>query len=373
MTAHGEILDKVSQLSAFNVELAEEIALLEEARDDLELRFETNLSDLNKAIYELPVVIDVLILEKPPPLQLTFTGGLLNALWTVVRLKKPQPTLGAVQAVMAKICGAEVEMQAAQKGATEKKIATADLACKTAEHIERCSSACRTVTDAQTQTQCSLDTAKRRIESARQEISNNNRMSEEMANKARQHDQRVEGNKLLFWTTCWIPIVNIVTIPVAMCLEAENKNLAASFRAVAANLEAEIATKTAEQRSLEATRSELDVVLQKLNLAYREAEERARHATELRDQAKVNLDRYGIISTRVRDVLKALDFVGDGGNVSAEGWDQARFLGLHALKGMLITLRERGLLASECFEVAERMESLTELEKGGRGLEELEF
>lgn len=66
MAEHAEILDKVAQLSALGAELVEEITLLEDGRGCLDQRFDTNLSDLNRSISQLPVVVDVLILEKPP-------------------------------------------------------------------------------------------------------------------------------------------------------------------------------------------------------------------------------------------------------------------------------------------------------------------
>ena len=67
MATHTEIVEKVSQLSVLSAELVEEIALLEGGRDALDQRFDANLSHLNQAISQLPVVVDVLMLEKPPP------------------------------------------------------------------------------------------------------------------------------------------------------------------------------------------------------------------------------------------------------------------------------------------------------------------
>ena len=66
MAAHSEILEKVLELSALSVALVEEVVLLEGSRDDLEQRFDVNLSHLNQAILQLSVVVDVLMLEKPP-------------------------------------------------------------------------------------------------------------------------------------------------------------------------------------------------------------------------------------------------------------------------------------------------------------------
>ncbi|KAK4205448.1 hypothetical protein QBC40DRAFT_260727 [Triangularia verruculosa] len=373
MASPTDILDKLSQLSVLNVGLTKDIKLLEEGRNQLELRFKTDLSRLNQAIRELPAVVDVLVLDKPPPLKLTSEGGLLVALRTADDTKAWYPSSGVVQTVIADICSVEVEMLASRKDAMEKKIATAELACKAAEHMELCSSVGRTVTNSLAQTQHSLETTNSRIASTQQQIAENNRMSAEMANQAQVHQQRVEESNLLFWTTFWIPVVNFVTIPVSMAWEAENKALVASCHATAATLAAEMATKIAEKNSLDTTRSELEVALNRLNVACNEAEERARHATEVRNQARVLMDQYSIVTTQVRDVLQALDFMGEGGNISAESWDEARFLGLQALKGMLVTLREKALLAPECLEVAKKVEGLKELQIGVGRLQELDF
>ncbi|KAK3379008.1 hypothetical protein B0T24DRAFT_589614 [Lasiosphaeria ovina] len=336
MATHGEVLKKVSQLAVLNAELVEEIASLEQAKTDLDQRFETNLSCLYQAIRELPVVIDVLMLETPPPLKLTFV----------------------VRTVMADISRVEGDMRASQQEASKGMIATADLACKAAEHIELCSSVGRTVSDAQRRTKSSLDESNRRIASAQQEIADTNRMSSEMASQARRHDENAEGNSILFWTTFWIPIVNAVTIPVSLSLEA---------------LTAEIVTKSAEKVSLEAIRYDLDNSLARLNLAQGEANERARHAAGLRDQAKLLMDNYGIVTTRVKDVLRALDHLGVGEEVTAEGWNEVRTLGLLAFKGLLVALKERELLAPECSGVAEMLEGLKGLEDKACGAWELEF
>ena len=66
MATHADVLGKVSQLSLSNAQLVREISALEEGRDRLDRRFESNLSSLNQAIRALPAVIDVLLLEQPP-------------------------------------------------------------------------------------------------------------------------------------------------------------------------------------------------------------------------------------------------------------------------------------------------------------------
>jgi hypothetical protein len=101
------------------------------------------------------------------------------------------------------------EMRASRQEAADKKLATADLACKAAEHIELCASVGRTVSEAQQRTQNALDTANGQIASAQQEIEDTNRMSSEMTNNAETHDERAKGNNivklsyyilaLLFW------------------------------------------------------------------------------------------------------------------------------------------------------------------------------
>ncbi|KAK0721820.1 hypothetical protein B0T26DRAFT_673596 [Lasiosphaeria miniovina] len=179
----------------------------------------------NQAIRELPVVTDILMLETPPPSKLTFVA---------------------------------------------------------AEHIELCSSVGRAVSDAQGRTKNSLDQSNGQIASAQQEIADTNRMSSKIASQARRHDENAEGNSILFWTTFWIPIVNVVTIRLPLP-SSRKQRLAASCRETAQRLTAEIVTKSAEKVSLKAIRYGLDSSLARLNLAEGEANERARHAAGFRD------------------------------------------------------------------------------------------
>jgi hypothetical protein len=55
----------------------------------------------------------------------------------------------------------------------------------------------QTVSNAQTQTQTSLDTTSKRIACAQQEIKENEQLSAEMSAKARDHDERAEGNNVV--------------------------------------------------------------------------------------------------------------------------------------------------------------------------------
>jgi hypothetical protein len=66
MESQPSILGTVCQLSYTNAALFEELAVLEDGRNHLDRRFESDLSALNKTISELGPVMDVLLLEKPP-------------------------------------------------------------------------------------------------------------------------------------------------------------------------------------------------------------------------------------------------------------------------------------------------------------------
>ena len=66
MESQSSISGTVCQLSHTNADLFQELAALEDGRNHLDRRFESDLSALNKTISELGPVIDVLLLEKPP-------------------------------------------------------------------------------------------------------------------------------------------------------------------------------------------------------------------------------------------------------------------------------------------------------------------
>ena len=74
---------------------------------------------------------------------------------------------------------------------------TADVACKAAEHIQLCTSIRTAVSDAQTNTQVAIDTNSRDVARAQQVILENNRLSTEMAAKAKAHDEEAEGNNVV--------------------------------------------------------------------------------------------------------------------------------------------------------------------------------
>jgi len=123
---------------------------------------------------------------------------------------------------------------------------------------------------------------------------------------------------------------------------------------------------------LESSLKELDEILTKLKIASDLSVEAGKQSSALRDQARVLTDKYNLITTCTRDMLQALSHIND--DVSAELWDSVRFSALYALKGMLKTLRDRDLLASECSPVADMIDNLPELEEMSRiQLEEIEW
>lgn len=63
-----------------------------------------------------------------------------------------------------------------------------------------------------------------------------------------------------------------------------------------------------------------------------EAAQRATQCSNLRDQARDLTDKSNIITTRIRDVLRACIQVSD--DMKAEHWDSVRITALVALKGM---------------------------------------
>lgn len=63
---------------------------------------------------------------------------------------------------------------------------------------------------------------------------------------------------------------------------------------------------------------------------------------------------------RFRDVVRALGCLSAGEGMSVEGWEQQRALGLVAVKEMLVTLREGGMLKAEGGGVLGRLEGTEE-------------
>jgi hypothetical protein len=307
------------------------------------------------------------------------------------------PTLSTVQTAVSNISKVESNIQASQKEASAKKIDTADLASKAAGHIDRCSSVHTQVSDAQTQTRALLDTTERHIVRAQQQIEENLKLSADMASEATSRDEQAEGNNLVYTeptTDIYLHVGTqmdpVLTVPAALldyfldsggeyhhhphrpdhgkvCFRPasflpsrnhpliqntnrEHRHQAAACRDMVTKLNAEVKEKSAEKLELETTSSQLNGALSDLKVAGAEAQQTAKQASKLQDQAKALTDQYGLITTRVRDVLRGLGHVRH--DVSAELWDETRFNALLALRGMLTTLKERGLLSPKSLLVA---------------------
>ena len=104
-------------------------------------------------------------------------------------------TLKSVQAAINTISTVQGSMQASQDEGSAKKIETADLAAKAAQHIAECSTLQARVSNAQRLTQASLDSTKRQISCAQEQIDECSRFSADMASKAAHHEKEAEGNK----------------------------------------------------------------------------------------------------------------------------------------------------------------------------------
>jgi hypothetical protein len=136
----------------------------------------------------------------------------------------------------------------------------------------------------------------------------------------------------------------------------EKQNLAAVCRGMVAKLNAEVEEKSTEKLELEMTSRRLNGALSELKVADNEAQQTAKQASKLRDQAIALIDQYGLITTRIRDVLRALGHVRH--DVSAEIWDETRTTALLALRGMLTALKERGFLTPKSLLVAGTVENV---------------
>lgn len=307
---------------------------------------------------------------------------------------------------MASILRVERDMQSSHKKATRNRNATADLASRAARHSDLCSWVASTVSEAQDRIQYSLKAANGRMANAEEKMAGTNAASQLMADQAKRHDKKGRRNKFvptscppplrtrtdiytqLFWMTFLIPIVNVATTLHSLAVEAsvpplvstlpcpltqasdsqsrENNQLAESYRTAAAAVTAEHTTATAEKQSLEAARSQLHDALKNLSLAQRQAKQQATHAEKLMGQARALTDKYGIVTARLRDVVRALGCLSVGEEVNVPGWEQQRALGLMAIKEMLVALRAGGMLKAEGEDVLERLEGMEGLkERGG--------
>ncbi|KAK4099077.1 hypothetical protein N658DRAFT_540803 [Parathielavia hyrcaniae] len=270
MESQAEMLEMVSQLCLKHAEISEDMNALKYGRDNLDRRFECNLSALNQAISELPPVITILLLEKPPTAKRTLGGAL--RLLSAMRLVKSggewqsSTPLNTVQAAMSDISRVESNMRTSQEEAGAKKLETANLASKAARHIEQCTSVHSQVSNAQTKTQTSLDATKRDIDMAQQQIAEN----------------------------------------LSLILEVKHQNRAAKYRKRASCVDTGMQERSAEKLKKETALRGLDEVLTKLKVLGAEVEETARKAVHLRDEARVLTDRYCMITTSIRDVLRAL-------------------------------------------------------------------
>jgi hypothetical protein len=102
------------------------------------------------------------------------------------------------------ISDVERDVRLSQDEAGAKKLDTAELASKAAIHSEHCSSILRSVSSAHSKTHTSLITTNTRIARAQQEINDNEKLSAEMALKAKQYDEKAEDNNTVCALACLI-------------------------------------------------------------------------------------------------------------------------------------------------------------------------
>lgn len=132
----------------------------------------------------------------------TLLGSLQLVFRSIWSGKWQFPTLKSVQAAIDTISKVQGNMQVSRDEASAKKLETADLASKAAQHIAECSTLQIRVSNAQTQTQASLDSTKRQISCTEQQMDENRKLSADMASRATSHDKEAEGNKVV----CMIPV-----------------------------------------------------------------------------------------------------------------------------------------------------------------------
>ena len=118
----------------------------------------------------------------------------------------------------------------------------------------------------------------------------------------------------------------------------------------------EVEEKTFEKSTLEAKTSELDGVLKQLNHANKACSELTKQSSQLKDQAKKLADQYGLITSRMREVLRALDYIQHDNNV--ENWDCLRFLALQSLSAMMEALRAGDVLEDQNYALLERLTAI---------------
>ncbi|KXJ88129.1 hypothetical protein Micbo1qcDRAFT_207401 [Microdochium bolleyi] len=283
----ADILGQISKLGNVNENLATEIQKLENRQHILEQRFDSDLACLNWAVCNrLPPLVSLLLLEEPP-----------LALRSITQWKWQLSTLNTVRIMMRSLHNIEDNMQISREEAKNSKLDAADLLSKAALHHERCLSIEGEAASAQTRTRTQLEMTNRDIARVQEAIRDDDQLSVQMTQKAREHDNKVNDSK----------IVGIAPTTTNTNEKALVVNVLDSYRECyhhshfAINGKADAQTQSIRKSELETTVCNLAAALDQLKTARTAASDAANHAAEQRDGARTLTVRYDLLSAKARE------------------------------------------------------------------------
>ncbi|KAK0112422.1 hypothetical protein ONS96_001665 [Cadophora gregata f. sp. sojae] len=359
MESLSSIMYEVSALAATNSTIHTDVSRLQSEQVEVGAQFEANVQALNGLIQRLPELGTMLLRESPDILPTQAESLLeINPITTesIISETGLGDSCGLLQEVIASLRNVNIEIGTAGQAAKSRQLRAADLASRAARHAEKCTTSKNTVLQAQAANQARISGNLRTIANLETQLAEATRMANQMAERARVHDADADGHQIFFWTTFWIPIVNLVTIPVSLTQYDRHQDAAREYRASEARCRQEMQQKQAERSGLQATSDQLDSARRQLESALKSCSEHQRQASDLKDNSRVQTDQYGILSTGIRQVLMALDPLNI--DVEVRDWDTLRFTALFSMREMLSALHSEGRLEESNVVFLERLRSI---------------
>ncbi|KAN0103472.1 hypothetical protein V8E51_011785 [Hyaloscypha variabilis] len=372
MASYLCLLEEVSVLTSLNNEINIDVSELESDQARVELQFETNLKALNLLIQRLPNIVTSLLVESPPTTTATqsLVGCIVTNTNSMVARRAPRLSTESLQDTVADLREVGMHIESAARAAKSRQLNAADLSSRAARQVEKCTSTANSVSEAKSENQNQIGVNLQALRQVEIQLAECSQMSSRMAASARSHASDAESHGIFFWATFWIPVVNLVTIPVSLMEKERHENAEQVCRASEATYLTGIQQKQWEKLGLEAKSRELDDAYKQLDTALQACAALEKQASGLKNHAKNLTDQYGVIALGIRQVMLAMDPIHTETDV--RDWNSLRFTALYCLREMMASLRSVGCLDDNNYALLERLR-VVDIQEDALEIVELEW
>ncbi|RAL00072.1 uncharacterized protein BO80DRAFT_502725 [Aspergillus ibericus CBS 121593] len=375
MASPADLVNQALALSAANAELTAEVSQLEQRKDTLDGQFPRELNTLNSAIYSVHALGHALEGDPDPVARLT--GLVRNAL-------RPSPSVhlqaeritncdnilqhqkgpGIVKILDLKAFGAAFHtIQQVNRTVSHLVVQAKDmtahaahLAHKATEQLTMCESTTRTLNCIREQSEGQLRHLDAMMARSKSQLDSVNSAATAVGNSARYHDRRSDEHADTLASTWWIPVVQLVTVPVSVIGTIRHHERATALKQQESQYRSRIRTMEAEKKDVEIRIDRLHEALGNLSQAGKTCSEVERESTRLKDQSVVLCEQLSTMSSAMRSVLDAMELVEV--DLDPPDMQSLSLQFVESLRSLLEDLHQSGFLADANRPLLERLRSI---------------